>query len=98
MSATASKAPAAAPAFPIEKQLRELERELDMRRRAYPKWCRAGRMRTEDAYDRIEALKAAMRTLEAGHALAAELARKDGDRDSLKQRLDALANALNGKR
>ena len=46
------------PQFCIQELIREATREAALRRRAYPKWVRAGRMNQKDADKRIEMMDA----------------------------------------
>lgn len=48
---------------PIAEQIKEAERELAMRRSAYPKWIEAGRLKQPDADRQIANQEAIIRTL-----------------------------------
>lgn len=50
----------------LEEQIQELERELALRERVYPKWVEAGRMSQREAQQRYLALRAALTTLRSG--------------------------------
>lgn len=49
----------------LDDAIREVARELALRRRVYPKWCAAGRMKQHQADWQIACLEAALERLEA---------------------------------
>ena len=49
---------------PIERQIACVRREISMRRRVYPGWVTSRRMTQEEADRQIEAMEAALATLE----------------------------------
>lgn len=53
-------------------QLEELERELKMRQRVYPKWVRDGRMTAEQMNHRVACLIEVISDFRARHAPAAQ--------------------------
>jgi hypothetical protein len=44
--------------FSVRELIDEAQRELDLRRRFYPKWVRAGRIKQDDAARRLELMEA----------------------------------------
>lgn len=71
----------------LDKQLDELDRELGMRRRNYPKWVGAGSMRQEQADFQIKMLEEVKETV--------RLARVDSMMRGMSgQRLDEAANPV----
>lgn len=53
-----------APGITLERQVAEIRRELGMRRRKYPEWVAAGRMTQAQADERLDAMTAALETIE----------------------------------
>ncbi len=49
--------------FDVKELIIEAQRELDMRRRLYPKWVRAGKIRDRDAQRRIDLMQGIVRRL-----------------------------------
>lgn len=49
-------------------QLEELQRELKMRERVYPKWVAAGRLKKTDMEHRLNCFRAIVEDFEARHA------------------------------
>lgn len=47
----------------LDQQIKEVQRELDMRRRKYPEWVRDGKMRAETAARQIAVMEAIELTL-----------------------------------
>ena len=47
----------------VQEQITEIERELGLRRRVYPKWVDAGKMKQATAEYRIEVLEGVLDTL-----------------------------------
>lgn len=59
-SSNAPKAPAGEE-FPLVDLMREAEREIDLRRKHYPRWTRDGRMRQADAIHHMKLMDAIRR-------------------------------------
>ena len=79
---------------PISRQVAEIERELALRRRVYPKWVESGRLGDIDAQTQIAEMEAALKTLQwverngpAIKVLAAQL--KAGNRPPTEAERDA---------
>lgn len=49
---------------PIADQIKELEREMGMRRRMYPQWVERGTLTKEKATKQLDAMGAALKTLQ----------------------------------
>ncbi len=47
----------------VKELIIEAQRELDMRRRLYPKWVRAGKIKDRDAQRRIDLMQGIVRRL-----------------------------------
>lgn len=50
--------------IPIDEQISEINRELNLRKRLYPQWIREAKIVNNLADDRIAILEAVLRTLE----------------------------------
>ena len=50
-------------ARPIQEQLDELNRELNVRQRCFDRWVKEGRMTATDAQDRLDRLASAVETV-----------------------------------
>lgn len=48
---------------PLQEALDEVERELNVRRRCFPRWVAEGRVSRTDAQDRVDRLASAMEAL-----------------------------------
>lgn len=57
----------------IHHQIQEIERELAMRRRVYPRWVRLGKIRKMDADHRVEVLESILEELHARLGTQAQL-------------------------
>lgn len=57
--------------IPLADQLAEVERELSMRERVYPKWVQSGRMKVTEADRQIARMRAVRDTLRGLTAAAA---------------------------
>jgi hypothetical protein len=53
------------PLVTLDEQLKCVRRELALRRSAYPKWVKAGRMKAAEADREIQAMEAVLGTLAA---------------------------------
>lgn len=49
----------------IDEQIRDVEREIKMRERAYPRWVDSGRLKQTDADYRLACMRAVLDTLRA---------------------------------
>ena len=66
--------------IPIEEQIAELDRELKLREKVYPRWITAGKLSKENADQQIARLTAARETLltvDAGLLREADAVRRD---------------------
>lgn len=62
-----SRPPGVMPDITLLDQIKEVRRELAMRRNVYPKWVARGSLKQSDADYRIDAMCEALRTLEDLH-------------------------------
>lgn len=56
--------------IPLERQIACVEREINMRRRCYPRWVGRGSMKQTLADDEIATMEAVLATLEHQHQAA----------------------------
>ena len=52
------------PPISLADQIREAQKELALKERVFPGWVKAGRLSMEDAYHRLAAQRAIVRSLE----------------------------------
>lgn len=51
------------PDIPLDRQIAAVRDEISKRRRLYPRWVDAGRMKEDESQDRIAAMEAVLATL-----------------------------------